>query len=178
MPKNPSPPFSGRSWELPACLRASARSSCPKALPKNCTLCLKSSHIQNDMKFSPALSQQGREIAHATLPFPAEQRQPFVLCHSLMASEWGGVGGDGKLPFLCREPGLQHISNMWIFTISRRGFANKRRTEFYFRHASSWKLSNPLLLFPTPKCPHLEEKKCFSSVGTSLMHACIAHTVS
>lgn len=89
MPKNPSPPFSGRSQVLPACLCASARRSCPKALPKNCTLCLKSSCIQNKMKFSPALSQQRREIAYATLPFPAEQRELFVLCCSPTASEWG-----------------------------------------------------------------------------------------
>lgn len=170
MPKNPSPPFSGRSRELPACLCASARSSCPKALPKNCTLCLKSSHIQNEMKFSPALSQQGREIAYATLPFPAEQREPFVLCRSPMASEW-------KKKTSCFSfPGRLACSNMWIFAISRRGFASKR-TDLYLRTTSSWKLFNSLLLFLIPKFPNLEEKKCFSSVGTTLMHACIAHAV-
>lgn len=105
MPKNPNSPFSGRSWELPVCLHASARSSCRGALPKICTLCLKSSHIQNKMKFSPSLSQQGRETAYATLPFPAEQREPFVLSCSPMASEWEKI--KKKLPFLSWEAGLQ-----------------------------------------------------------------------
>lgn len=173
MPKNPSPPFSGRSRVLPACLHASAHSSCPKDLPKNCTLCLKSSHIQNKMKFSPALSQQGREIAYATLPFPTEQREPFVLCCSPMASECG-VRGESCLSF----PGRLAYSNTWIFAISRGDFADTRRKELYLRHASSWKLSNTLLLFLIPKFPNLEEKKFFGSVGTSLMRSCTAHTAS
>lgn len=170
MPNNPSLPFSGRSWELPACLHPSAHSTCPKALAKNCTLCLKSSHIQNKTKFWAALSQQEREIAYATLPFPAEQREPFVLCHSPIASEWKKC----CLSF----PGRLSYSNTWIFTVSRRVFANKRRMELYLRHASSWKLSNTLLLFLNPKFPNLIEKKCFSTLGTSLIHNYIAHTES
>lgn len=170
MPNNPSLPFSGRSWELPACLHPSAHSTCPKALAKNCTLCLKSSHIQNKTKFWAALSQQEREIAYATLPFPVEQREPFVLCHSPIASEWKKC----CLSF----PGRLSYSNTWIFTVSRRVFANKRRMELYLRHASSWKLSNTLLLFLNPKFPNLIEKKCFSTLGTSLIHNYIAHTES
>lgn len=42
---------------------------------------------QNEV--SPAVSQQGREVAYTTLPFPTEQRELFVLCCSPTASEWG-----------------------------------------------------------------------------------------
>lgn len=154
----------------PVCV-LSARRSCPKALPKNCTLCLKSSRIQNKMKFSPALSQQRREIAYATLPFPAEQRELFVLCCSPTAWEW-----EKKICLFF--PGTLAYSNTWIFAVSRRGFANKKRMELYLRRTSLWKLSNTLLFFPIPKFPNLKEKKCFSSVGTSLMSACIAHRAS
>lgn len=75
-------------------------------------------------------------------------------------------------------PGRLSYSNTWIFTVSRRGFTNKRRMELYLRHASSWNFSNTLLLFLNPNFPNLVEKKCFSTVGTSLKHNHIAHTES
>lgn len=85
---------------------------------------------------------------------------------------------NGKKKSCLFFPGSLAYSNTWIFAVSRRGFANKRRTELYLRRTSLWKLSNTLLFFPIPKFPNLEEKKCFSSVGTSLMSACIAHRAS
>lgn len=87
-------------------------------------------------------------ICHPAFP---GRTKPFVLCCSSTASEWGGK--KSCLFF----PGRLAYSNAWIFAVSRRGFANKRRTELYLRHASSWKLSNTLLLFLIRKCPSLEE---------------------
>lgn len=129
MPKNPSPPFSGRSQELPACLHASAHSSCPKDLPKNCTLCLKSSHIQNKMK----LHQQfpSREEKLHIPPCLSQQNKGSFLFFAVHLRLQNG-GKKGCLSF----PGRLAYSNTWIFAISRRGFADTRRRELYLRHAT------------------------------------------
>lgn len=171
MPNNPSPPFSGRSWELPACLHASALSTCPKALAKNCTLFLKSSHIQNKMKFSAALSQQEREIALCHPAFLSSTKGAFC---SLPFTYSFRMGKKKKLPFLSWEALLQQ--HLDIHCLQEN--ASKRRMELHLRHASSWKLSSILLLFLNPKFRNLVEKKCFSSVITSLMQNDTAHTES
>lgn len=44
---------------------------------------------------------------------------------------------NGKKKSCLSFPGRLSYSNTWIFTVSRRGFANKRRMGLYLRNASS-----------------------------------------
>lgn len=65
--------------------------------------------------FQQHFPSRKEKLHYATLPFLAEQREPFVLCHSPTALEWGE-----KKKSCLFFPGRLSYSNTWIFTVSRR----------------------------------------------------------